>query len=176
VILPFCLGKEQLTSSAELAALEVGTKCRVVGEVLSVRKFAKTLTFIFVNTSNVFFDAKLDAYFYYDADAYDSHNACLNMRSILVKLFTKNKDEPAYQKLYAMLPSLKKRTLIEAIGTVDLSLRGEKILALESLCILKDNKTVTNAQRYITGLDVDFLNIHCENERNINFVNRKQNT
>lgn len=38
VILPFCLGKEQLTSSAELAALEVGTKCRVVGEVLSVRK------------------------------------------------------------------------------------------------------------------------------------------
>lgn len=69
---------------------------------------------------------------------------------------------------------------------MDLSLRGEKILALESLCILKEfyqswvvmrsNKTVTNAQRYITGLDVDFLNIHCENERNINFVNRKQNT
>ena len=38
VTLPFCLGKEQLTSSAELASLEVGTKCRVMGEVLSVRK------------------------------------------------------------------------------------------------------------------------------------------
>ena len=85
-----------------------------------IDRFAKTLTFIFVNTSNVFFDAKLDAYFYYDVDAYDSHNACLNMRSILVKLFvgvskavdkqTKNKDEPAYRKLYAMLPSLKKRS------------------------------------------------------------------
>ena len=52
-----------------------------------IDRFAKTLTFIFVNTNNVFFDAKQDAYFYYDADAYDSHNACLNMRSILVKLF-----------------------------------------------------------------------------------------
>ena len=97
VTLPFCLGKEQLTSSAEISSLDVGVKCRVIGEVLSVRKwetwtkmidrFSKTLVFVFVNTSNVFFDSKQDAYFYYDSDAYDSHNACLNMRSILVKLF-----------------------------------------------------------------------------------------
>lgn len=52
-----------------------------------IDRFSKTLVFVFVNTSNVFFDSKQDAYFYYDSDAYDSHNACLNMRSILVKLF-----------------------------------------------------------------------------------------
>lgn len=34
------------------------------------------------------------------------------------------------------------------------------------------NKQEVEAQRLVTGVDVDFLNIPCKNERNINFVNR----
>ena len=34
------------------------------------------------------------------------------------------------------------------------------------------NKQEIDAQRLVTGVDVDFLNIPCNNERNINFVNR----
>ena len=71
---------------------------------------------------------------------------------------------------------------MEATGAVDVSFRGEKILFLDSLTVLQEyasvstvtsrNKAISTAQRLIAGIDVDFLNISFDNERNINFVNK----
>ena len=72
---------------------------------------------------------------------------------------------------------------MEATGTVDVSYRGEKILFLESLTVLQEsipishithrNKAMATAQRFISGIDVDFLSIPYDNERNINFINKQ---
>lgn len=45
--------------------------------------------FLFVNTSNVFYDRNRDDYFFYDENGYDAHNNCRNKRSILLKLYVR---------------------------------------------------------------------------------------
>lgn len=52
-------------------------------------RFSKCLVFLFVNTSNVFYDRNRDDYFFYDENGYDAHNNCRNKRSILLKLYVR---------------------------------------------------------------------------------------
>ena len=49
-------------------------------------RFGKKLTFMFINTSNVFYDKKTDSYAYYDTDSYDVYNQCRNTLPLLLKL------------------------------------------------------------------------------------------
>lgn len=50
------------------------------------QRFGRKLTFLFVNTSNVFYDEKTDSYMYYDTDSYDVYNQCRNSMPLILKL------------------------------------------------------------------------------------------
>ena len=72
--------------------------------------------------------------------------------------------------------------MIHVSGTIVKSKKGNNIISIHDLSVLATyslvarlmhrNKQVMNAQWIIGGIDVDYLNISCKNERNINFVNR----
>ena len=85
-VLPLPIPCGRLVSALELKEEEVGKEVEAAGEVIAVRKFGKKLTFVFLNTSNVYYTASDDSYAYYDTDSYDDNNACRNACVIVMKL------------------------------------------------------------------------------------------
>ena len=85
-VLPLPIPCGRLVSALEMKEEELGKEVEAAGEVIAVRKFGKKLTFLFVNTSNVYYTASDDSYAYYDTDSYDDNNACRNACVIVMKL------------------------------------------------------------------------------------------
>ena len=57
----------------------------------------------------MYYDREADCYWYYENNAYDSHNACLNNAPILLKLSAGEMDEEKYAELFGKLTTLKNR-------------------------------------------------------------------
>lgn len=117
-LLPLLLPSLSLTAASELPNLSLETPVTIIGEVTAIRKycfvyvvsrFGKKLTFLFVNTSNVFFDSQSNQYWYYENNAYDTHNSCLNNAPILLKLSASEVEEAKYNELFALMLTLKNR-------------------------------------------------------------------
>lgn len=74
--------------------------------------------------------------------------------------------------------------MIYVEGFVVKSKRDNNIINIQDLTVLATymiqqyvtgrNKQESEAQRLVAGVDVDYLNIPCKNERNINFVNQNE--
>ena len=68
------------------------------------------MTFIFINTSNVYYDKVEGKYWYFENHAYDVHNESLNSQPLLLKLSLGNINDEKYQQLFTLMLELKKRT------------------------------------------------------------------
>ena len=76
----------RLINAEELKASELEKKVEVAGEIIAIRRFGKKLTFLFVNTSNIYYNAAEKSYAYYETNAYDNNNQCKNACVIVLKL------------------------------------------------------------------------------------------
>ena len=72
-------------------------------------RFGKKLTFVFINTSNIYYCTDSNQYWYYENHAYDVHNTCLNAAPILLKCDANSLPSDQYQQLYSCLFTLKNR-------------------------------------------------------------------
>lgn len=76
----------RLISAVELRTCELDRYVYAAGEIVSIRKFGKKLTFLFLNTSNVYFSSNSNSYAFYETDSYNRNNECQNACVILMKL------------------------------------------------------------------------------------------